>query len=457
MSANSTAKVIVIGGGISGLAVCYFLSKRGIRPVLVEKSGRLGGLIQTDHIAGCDLEAGPDSFIAAKTSVAALAHELGISDQIIGSNDQARRIFIRKNGKLLPMPKGMSMMVPGELLPALRSPLFSTATKVRFFRERMLPPRERTGDVSIDEFIGGHFGRGMVDALAEPLLSGVYGGDAAKLSANSVLPSFIEYERQYGSLIQGVVASRKTAREGSLFQSFAGGMQTLTDALTAAIWDHTEVHYTAAQRVIRAPRGWQVELEDETLASENVVLACPAHVAAKLIDNESPALSANLEAIPYSSAVLVMLVYDRTIINHPLNGFGLLIPRSERRHIAAATWVSTKFPSRTPDDRAALRGFIVGDDAERLMLEPEAVLVNIVRDEFRTLMGINAEPLLASVHRWPKSMPQYVVGHQLICNTVAAIVSELPGLHICGNAYSGVGIPDCIRLARQLAADINLT
>lgn len=457
MSANSTSEVIVIGGGISGLSACYFLSERNIQPTLIEKQGRLGGLIQTDHVADCELEAGPDSFIATKTAVAALAHQLGISDQIIGSNDQARRIFLVKSGKLVPMPKGMSMMVPGDLFAALRSPLFTLATKLRFLRERTMGPRDRIGDVSISRFVADHFGPELVDTLAAPLLSGVYGGDAAQLSAPSVLPTFVEYERQYGSLIQGVQAAQKKRKtEGSLFLSFQGGMQTLTDSLIAAIAPSTDVQHATATRVFRSDRGrWRVELQGgEQLESQHVVLACPAHAAAQLVSDESAALSANLEAIPYSSAILVMLVYDRETLRHPLDGFGFLVPPTERRHLAAATWVSTKFPSRTPPSRAALRAFIVGDHALRLMHEPEPVLVNLVREEFQSLMRIEAEPLLATVNRWPNSMPQYVVGHSALVNSIDTLCAELPGLHICGNAYHGVGIPDCIRLARQTVNDI---
>lgn len=452
---SNTAKVVVIGGGISGLATCYFLGQRGIRTTLVEKSGRLGGLIQTDHIAGCDLEGGPDSFVAAKTAVAALAHELGISDRIIGSNDAARRIYIRKNGKLIPMPKGMSMMVPGDLKAAFLSPLFDLSTKLRFIKERrLMSPRERTGDVSIETFVSEHFGPAMVDALAEPLLSGVYGGDAGRLSAASVLPTFMQYEREYGSLIQGLQGSQKKHREGSLFLSFAGGMQTLTDALSEAIQPSTDVRFDTAHRVTREASGWNVDLGTTSLRAEEVVIAVPTHAAANILGDFS-SLSANLEAIPYSSALAVMLVFDRATLGHPLDGFGVLIPRNERRHVAAATWVSTKFPTRTPDDRAALRAFIVGEAAERLMNESEAVLTKIARDEFQSLMGIEAEPLLGTVHRWPESMPQYMVGHQRICNTISALAAELPGLHICGNAYNGVGIPDCIQLARQVATKIN--
>jgi oxygen-dependent protoporphyrinogen oxidase len=447
--------VIVIGGGISGLATCYFLGQRGIPSTLVEKSGRLGGLIKTDQVDGCELEAGPDGFIAAKTSVAALAAELGISDRIIGSNDSARRIFIRRHGKLTPMPKGMAMMVPGDLRAALNSPLFGARTKLRLLTEQWTSPRERPGDVSIEQFIIDHFGRDLLEGVAEPLLSGVYGGDAARMSTAGVLPRFLEYERKYGSLVKAVRAEHKPG-EGSAFLSFAGGMQVLTDTLSNAIRPQTEVCFESAHAVSRTDDGWRVELDSGVLQASHVVLTCPAYASAQLLNGVSPTLTANLEAIPYSSAILVMLVYDREQLGHPLDGFGILIPRTERRHIVATTWVSTKFPSRTPGNRAALRAFVVGDEALRLMQEPDAVLVNLIGEEIRDLMKISAPPLLSTVHRWPQSMPQYMVGHQVICETIEKASSELPGLHICGNAYQGVGIPDCVRMARQVAGRINL-
>jgi protoporphyrinogen/coproporphyrinogen III oxidase len=452
-TANRQEKVVVIGGGISGLASAFYLSKKGFRPTLIEKTGSLGGLIRTESIGGCELEAGPDSFIAAKPAVAELAAELGITDQIIGSNDERRRIFIERRGKLIPFPAGMAMMVPGDLGAALRAKLFSARTKAGFFRELLSLPRTRMADVSIHDFVRDHFSDEMLAYVAEPLLSGVYGGDPGRLSAASVLPRFVEYERKYGSLIRGVRRERAKAvqHKGSLFLSFRGGMQTLVDALVRAINGRVEIKQAEVQAVEKTATGWNVCAGEQSFAADHVVLACPAHVNSALLKAADPELAGTLAEIPYSSAILVTLVYDRDQLGHSLDGFGFLVPRGERKSVAAATWVSTKFPSRTPKNRAALRAFIVGEEAVRLMNTSDSGLVEIAGEEFQRVMGIEAAPLFSKVHRWPDSMPQYVVGHEKWKNAVVRQVSRNSGLHVCGNAYDGVGIPDCVRLARETA------
>jgi protoporphyrinogen/coproporphyrinogen III oxidase len=449
-------QVTILGGGISGLACAWFLSRDGLRPLLIEKSSRLGGLIKTDSIDDCLLEAGPDSFLAAKTSVAELAAQLGIASEVIPSNDAQRRIFIVRHGELAALPPGMVMMAPANLSAALRSPFYSASSKLRFLTELLSRPRHRHADLSIREFVSDHFGAETLDYVTEPLLSGVYGGNAGQLSVQSVLPRFLEYERKYGSLIRAVRHERAQApAQTSLFQSFRDGMQTLTGALANAIRSETRVLTAEASAVEKTSGGWKISLDGESVETRHLVLGCPAHVNARLLRSSVPALSRELASIPYSSAILVTLVYDRQQLAHPLDGFGFLIPRRERRQIAAVTWVSTKFPSRTPPGLAALRAFLVGDEAVALANETDEDLLRLVRDDLARLMKISAPPKLHTVYRWPDSMPQYVVGHEQRQQKIRQLVNEFPGLHLCGNAYRGVGIPDCVRLASEVAQTIH--
>jgi oxygen-dependent protoporphyrinogen oxidase len=449
-------RVLIVGGGVSGLATAYFLSRYAIPATIIEKSTRTGGLIKTDFIEGCLLEAGPDSFIATKPAVRELAEELpGLRGQIIGSNDAARRIFVVRNGKLLPMPKGMVMMVPGEWEALDQSDLIGEEAKRRIYLETKMKPLERSADISVGQFVEEHFGSEVLEYLTEPLLCGVYGGESENLSAESVLPRFIGYERKYGSLVKGVQQElRDQPKGGSLFLSFRDGVQTLTDSLAAAIAGRASILQGEATAVTRSGKGWRMRVGAETLSARNVVLCCPAHVNAGLLASSVARVADELAAIPYSSAILVMLVYDRGAIGHPLDGFGFLVPRGERKTIAASTWVNTKFPLRVRPGLAALRAFIVGRRALELANAPNADVLALVRDDYQRLMGITAPPLFHTFHRWPNSMPQYVVGHAQRVTNIFTHLAEWPGLFLGGNAYDGVGIPDCVRRAREIAQHI---
>jgi len=452
----SDTEVVIVGGGISGLSTAYFLATQGIRSTIVEKSNRLGGLIRTDLVEGCRLEAGPDSYLATKPAATELARELGdLGRQIIGSNDKARRIFIVRHGKLVPMPEGMVMMVPARLMPALRSELFSFKTKLGFVSEALAAPRDRAEDVSLEAFILDHFEREVLDYVAEPLLTGVYGGAPANLSAQSVLPRFVKYEQTYGSLIRGVRREQRAkSRQSSTFLSFERGMQSLTDSLARAAETFQTTLCAPATRVGRTADGWLVQAGAQSFTTDHVVLACPAHACSELLARAEPNLAAKLAEIPYSSAVLVTLAYKRSSLPRIPEGFGFLVPQTERRHVAAATWVSTKFPSRVPAETAVSRAFIVGSPAEELSGVGHETLLNLVRAELRDLAGIEVQPLFHTVHIWPKSMPQYVVGHAERRREIARMLDATPGLYLVGNAYDGVGIPDCVSLAKETAKRI---
>ncbi len=445
-----SAELVIVGGGVSGLATAYYSGRRGIQSILVEKTNRLGGLIKTDRIEGCQLEAGPDSYIVTKPAVTELAAELGeLHSQIITSNDTARRVFIVRSGKLVPLPEGMSMMVPGKLRPSLRSELFGFQTKLRFLTERFFRPLKRSEDISVGRLVSDHFGREILEYVADPLLVGVYGGDSQDLSAQSVLPRFLTYEQRYGSLIRGVQNEKKSTAQAGLFRSFAKGMQALTDSLADAITGSTQVVHREATAISRKGQNWFVQSVDELVEAKHLVLACPAHTCAKLLEHSAPELAASLASIPYSSAILVTLLFPAEQIRHPLDGFGFLVPRSERRTLAAATWTNTKFPSRVAPGLVAVRGFIVAEEADQLLKTSNLELIRLVRDEFRQLMGIEAAPRKSIVTRWPKSMPQYVVGHSERLKRMEESLLLYPGLHLVGNAYDGVGIPDCVRRARE--------
>ena len=449
---------IIVGGGISGLASAYYLSKKGLSSTLIEAQPRLGGLIRTDLISNCQIEAGPDSYVSTKPEATALAEEIpNLKAGIIGTNDESRRIYLVNGGKLVPMPAGMVLMVPADMRAVLGSCLFPDSTRRRILEERFIKPKQRDQDISVADLVVDHFDRTMLETIAEPLLTGVYGGDAARLSAASVLPRFLEYERRYGSLIRAVRAEKKqTEHRGSLFLSFQDGMQALTDGVYRASSGAVTRVTGEATRVTRQNGGWQVHIGNAKREAKFLVVAVPAHQAARLVSDSLSPLSDELAAIPYSSAITVVLGYARSSVTHPLDGFGFLVPRGERRRVAACTWINTKFPQRIAPGYAVLRAFVVDTDAEALITNADEEIVQVVRDEFTRLMGIDAEPVFSAVQRWPLSMPQYVVGHGARLQRLSALVKQEPGLYVVGNAYEGVGIPDCIRLAKNAVAEIEL-
>jgi oxygen-dependent protoporphyrinogen oxidase len=277
----------------------------------------------------------------------------------------------------------------------------------------------------------------------------------SQLSAESVLPRFVRFEREYGSLIRGLRNERgQTARPKSVFLSFRGGMQALTDSVAHASAGSMDVVHGEATRVEKAGNRWLVKVGGDTSETHQLVLACPAHVCSRLLDTAEPALASQLAEIPYSSAILVTLAYERSKLQHMLDGFGFLVPRLERRAVAAATWVSTKFPSRVPPAVALLRAFIVGQQAEELLDVDSQRLVELARSDLGSLMSIDQPPLFTTVSVWPRSMPQYSVGHAQRRLHIAQRLDHCSGLYLVGNAYDGVGVPDCVQMAKETAKQI---
>ena len=454
--------VVIVGGGISGLSTAYYLKKAGIPCTLIEPRGRLGGVITTEVVDGCVVEGGPDSFLAAKPWALELIRELGLAGQVIGSNDHLRATYVLKGGRLVPLPDGLMMMVPTRVLPMVTTRLLGWPTKIRmgleYFRRGAGAQSE---DQSVAEFVEDHYGREAVDYLAEPLLAGVYGGSPEALSVRSVLGRFVELEARYGSLTRGVLAERRKAVGAAsglpLFQTLKGGLGQLITALEEAVRDSVTVVRGMAEALEQAGPGLRVRVGGEWLSAEHVVVACQAYRAGELVESVDSELAGTLQSIPYCSSMTVALTYDRQAVGHRLNGFGFLVPRRERRRLVACTWVGTKFTNRTPDDRALLRCFLGGADDPGILDEPDEAVVALVREELRRTMGVMAEPLSTRLSRWPRSMAQYTVGHERLAREIEERRRRIPGLALAGNAYQGIGIPDCIRMGRDAAREISRT
>lgn len=441
-------KAIIIGGGISGLSAAYYLARGGIRPLLLERRPRVGGVIQTVVNQGCILEEGPDGFMAAKPWAMNLIREVGLADKVMGSNDHSRVTYIVKKGTLVPMPEGLMMMVPTKILPLVETPLLSWGAKLHmgleFFRQ---PPATPLPDRSVYEFLLDHYGEECIDYLAEPLLAGVYGGDPREMSVSSVLARFVEIEAKYGSLTRGVLATpRPKSSGGSFLLTLKPGLGALIDALKPS----ADTVQANVETIERTGAGFRVRADGDWMEAGHVVLATTACEAAPLIQALQPELASLLAGIPYTSSVTLSLGYLARTFDHPLQGHGFLVPKKERKFIFGCTWVGNKFDHRVPANMVVLRCFLGGD---AIGLTDEAI-IDAARSELNNIMGLEAEPVFHNVARWPNSMAQYTVGHAQRVERIEQLTREIPGLHLAGNAYRGIGIPDCVRMGQEAAAKI---
>jgi len=461
-------RIAIIGGGISGLSAAFVLEKRrlagaSLEYVLFESSRRLGGVLVTEHVDGCLVEAGPDSFLTEKPWASDLCREVGLGDQLIGSNDADRKTYILVKGRLALIPDGLMFMVPTKIAPTVLSPLFSVRTKLRMAREWFHPPRKAEGDETVAAFVERHYGSEMVDRLADPLLSGVYGGEAAQLSVRAVLPRFAEMEATHGSLGRAMLAARKKMARASkaparpLFTSLKNGMQQLVDAVVSRLPASALLTNGRVQRIQRREGGWVVSAGYASDHFDAIIMATPATSAAELLRLTSVELASELGGIQYTSSVTVNLGYKGSVRAALPPGFGFLVPRSEGKRMLAATFVHNKFPHRAPEDRALLRCFIGGACNERVLQSSDEEVVNIIREELQQIIGLTADPLFTRLYRWQGAMAQYGVGHLERLGRIEGLLQQLPGLTLAGNGYRGIGVPDCVRSGSEAANRTLLT
>jgi oxygen-dependent protoporphyrinogen oxidase len=456
-------RIAIIGGGISGLSAAYYLEQhrgRGadVGITLFESAGRLGGSLRTESVDGCVVEAGPDSFLTEKPWAAELCRELGLGGELIGSNDADRKTYILARGRLVAIPDGLMFMVPTKILPVVFSPLFSLGTKLRMAAEWFHPPRRARADESVAALVGRHYGEEMVDRLADPLLSGVYGGDAASLSVRAVLKRFADMEAKYGSLGRAMLAVRKQrptssgASAAPLFTSLKRGMQQLVDSLAAHLPAPGLRTGAAVRELRRESDGWTVAGDAGGERFDFVILAVSAPLAGALLRPASPGLAAELEGIAYSSSVTVTLIYDKRRLAGLPPGFGFLVPRSEGKRMLACTFVHNKFPHRAPEDLGIIRCFLGGARDEEILDASDDAILQLVRGELKQVLGLEAGPRAERVYKWRAAMAQYGVGHLERLERIEHLRRQIPGLALAGNGYNGIGVPDCVRSGR-LAAD----
>lgn len=453
-------RIAIVGGGLSGLSAAYQLARDAqVEFTLFEKSARFGGIIETVRQDGFVVECGPDAWVTEKPWARELAVELGFEAEILPSNDERRRTYLLRDRKLVAMPDGMRMIVPAQLDTIQQSPLFSEQAKLAYQSEperadelkaSALKPDE---DESIGSFVRRHFGDEVNRTIAAPLLSGVFGGDIERLSVRAVMPMFVMMEREHGSLIKAL-QSRKGEGKNAIFTTLRSGLGKLIDKMVAVIPTECVRLEDQVIAVTRRRPGWRIRTIDMEEIFDAVIVATPAHVTRALLSN----LDADFESLltmEATSAIVLALAFTQEQaqgLNIP-QGFGYLVPREPGAdlQLLACTFVDQKFSHRVPDHGVLLRAFYGGDAAAALLNETDETLTTLALRRLAEVLGTLPMPHISVVRRWPFSLPQYAVGHLERIAKLEKLVAEFPGLHLVGNAYYGVGLPDMVRMGREAA------
>jgi len=470
---DNQRQIVIIGSGISGLATAYYLQKAArdqqgrLQVHIVERREQAGGVISTVRDDGFIVEGGPDSMLSYKPAGLRLLHELGLDDEIVGTSNEQKGSFVYSRGRLHPLPEGLTLMIPSKLGPLFRTQLITWPGKLRAGLDLFWSRRTDGEDVSVADFIEMHLGKEVFERIVEPLFAGIYAGDARQLSLPATYPQLLTLEGEYGSLLRGLLVMRRQRRHGASprwtpFITLRTGLVRLVEALTAQLTD-TTFHFGSAVMALErgerngdcAGRKWSVRLQNgETLSADVVVLAAPAHTAATLLRSLDHDLADALAATPYVSSATVSFAFRREEVNHPLRGFGFVVPRVEDRPLLACTWTSNKFPHRARPGYALFRCFLGRAGQEAAADLPEAELIALTRREIKATMGVDAVPTHAWVFRWQRALPQYTVGHLARLALIDDRMASWPGLYLAGNAYRGVGIPDCIQAGARVAEQI---
>jgi oxygen-dependent protoporphyrinogen oxidase len=467
-------KVIIIGGGIAGLAAAVHLKSgakaygKTIDVLLLEKSNRIGGKILTEKHDNYLIEGGPDSFLPEKVWSVNLARHLGLGPEMLPSNDQFKGTFIYSGGKLHSLPEGVMLMVPTSFWPMAKSRLITWPGKIRMGMELFMPKRKSRDDESLASFVTRRLGRECLEKIAEPLVAGIHTSNPDNMSVLATFPRFVQMEQKSGSLIHGMISAMKSRPHATLsgppptagsprmtyFMSFRNGMQTLSQACADLIGQDSIRLNTGVKAVEPNGKGYTVTLENGQALEANYIMMAPAaYDSAAMIKEMDTNLAAQMNMIEWSSSATVSIVFKREEVKVPLKGFGFIVPRVEGRRINAATYSSIKWSYRAPDDTIMIRVFVGGGHHEELVHElDDAGMVRIVLEELDTVLGLKANAVFSRVYRWYRGMPKYTVGHLDRIALIDRLVATHPGLHLIGCSYKGIGIGDCVHEA-QIAAE----
>lgn len=447
--------MIVVGGGIAGLAAAYELQRRGVTAVVLEQRNRPGGVIFSEQVDGFVVDGGPDSLLVQKPEGIALCRELGLGERLVPTKPP-RLSFIQRGGTLYPLPAHSVLGIPTQIAPFAATRLFSLAGKLRMGAELFVPRRKGDADESIGSFMTRRFGQEATTYLAEPLLAGIHHGDVDKLSVRALFPRFVLAEAQHGSLLRAFRQQQSGAppTDGA-FRSLPRGLTELIEALTHALPAGTIETATAVKEIGREGDGFRIGTSRGDLRSaRSIIIATPAFATSAILRSMLPELASLCGDIEYASAATVALAFRREAIAHSLNGSGFVVPRVERTGITAGSWMSSKWPNRAPAGHALLRAFIGGARDPRALERSDDELVATALAALTPLLGISAPPLFTKVYRWERANAQHDVGHLALMAKIEAVLTRTPGLFLTGSGFRGVGIPDVVADARATARQV---
>lgn len=482
--------IIIIGGGIAGLAAAYKVRRaadegKEVTFTLVEKDNRLGGKIVTEYVvdewggnenAFFIVDGGPDCFLTEKPAVHRIAKLTGIFDDELPTDDSRKKTWILSRGRLHELPDGVMMFAPTKFVPFVTTGLFSWPGKIRMGMDLLIPRKSRWAegetaeqhDETLESFVVRRMGRECLDRLAEPLVGGVHASDPAQMSLAATFPRLLEMEQKYGSVIGGFIEARKKvaemrrkyppkpgAKPRTFFTSFTAGMQILTDTMARAAGIDMTRTGSSAERIARTPDGWSVTLRDgSSLVGDAVVIATESWAAEPLVRPIDTEIADALAGIPSSSSATISFGFHADEIGIDTNAFGVLCPNIEGRSLMAATYSSTKWPGRAPEDKVLMRGFVGGPHNQAIMENSDDVLAEMALSEMRDILGVKGTPLFSRVYRWTGGMPQYTMGHLSRVAAIEARCKEIPGLALAGGSYRGVGLPNCVESGERAVSKI---
>jgi oxygen-dependent protoporphyrinogen oxidase len=446
-------KIAIVGAGISGLSLAFWLQKKNFKIKIFEKDDRIGGSIITEKEAGFLMDMGPNSTLETSPVIKQLVVDAGLEDRKCYANEISNNRYILRNGRLMALP-----MSPAKFF---KTPLFSVQAKLRLLREPFLK-KTADPDISLADFVRYRLGKEFLDYAINPFVAGVYAGDPEMLSTSAAFPKLYALEQKYGSLIKGQIKGAKErkkrgeiAKDRARMFSFTGGMTVLTETLASKIGDCIAFNYEIGH-ISRVEQEYRLQKHDgiQSDVFDAVVITTPTKMITRLMPELKDEHKSLLESVSYAPVAVVFMGFKQKAVHRELDGFGFLVPKVEERRILGSIWSSSLFPGRAPDGFAAFTTFVGGMRQPQLVQKSEQELAILVIDELKKLVGVSGDPEIVRIRKWPQAIPQYTRGYHEVQTLFDRLEKNSPGLFFSGNFRRGISVGDCIIGADKTVGDV---